>query len=466
MSAQSTFRISDSVREKFRATAPVKFRDGSEVTPDEILHFMDEDGPRRYPNLFSVGVNHGMSDDHEFLSGIKRHYLSISLFDRLNKATAKGVPVVLIQGGQTHEPYYAAGGIPLRPGSLNGWATNSKENMTYEEADVRRLQIRELGRQVLGIEACQTAKYEIIQNKMVPVSIVAPYLPLRCSDMSFGVEAHRHGPVKIPLVPVDFPVNKQRNKVWARDYVAQNLRRLVSQISETAGREPVTDEQLWSEIRLHNEKRKLAREYADLWWNADIPPSNSRDHGSILGLGNESNADPIAAKQILEESIRETRERIKNGVRGHGLTERPVRIFVCGSCVNPNTKLVDKHGGIVVGKDDGWSEVYNDVLESGDPYSQLAQTIIDYPYELPTVERARWTVEQVKRSRADGLIFMHQWGCNYQSGIARMVADIVKKEAGIPTVVIEKAMTDPQAGNEQTNARVEVFIEMLKASIN
>jgi benzoyl-CoA reductase/2-hydroxyglutaryl-CoA dehydratase subunit BcrC/BadD/HgdB len=85
---------------------------------------------------------------------------------------------------------------------------------------------------------------------------------------------------------------------------------------------------------------------------------------------------------------------------------------------------------------------------------------------LPTVQRARWTVEQVKRSRADGLIFLHQWGCNYQSGIARMVADIVKKEAGIPTVIIEKAMTDPQAGNEQTNARVEVFIEMLRASLH
>jgi hypothetical protein len=31
-----------------------------------------------------------------------------------------------------------------------------------------------------------------------------------------------------------------------------------------------------------------------LWWSADIPPSNSRDHGAMLALGNESNADPLA----------------------------------------------------------------------------------------------------------------------------------------------------------------------------
>jgi benzoyl-CoA reductase/2-hydroxyglutaryl-CoA dehydratase subunit BcrC/BadD/HgdB len=295
--------------------------------------------------------------------------------------------------------------------------------------------------------------------------MVAPYLPLRCSDMSFGVEAHRHGPVKLPLAVVDFPVNRQADKRWARDYVAQNLRRLVGKIAETAGRPPVSDAELWAEIRLHNEKRRLVREYADLWWSAEIPPSNSRDHGAILALGNESNGDPVAARQILEEAIAETRERIARGVRGQGLAERPVRIFVCGSCVNPNAKMVDKFGGVVVGKDDGWSEVFNDVLESGDPYAQLAQTILDYPYEQPTVERARWTVEQVKRSRADGLIFMHQWGCNTQSAISRLVADIVHQEAGIPTVIIEKAMTDPRGGSEQTHARVEVFIEMLKASV-
>jgi benzoyl-CoA reductase/2-hydroxyglutaryl-CoA dehydratase subunit BcrC/BadD/HgdB len=347
---------------------------------------------------------------------------------------------------------------------VNGWATNAKENMSYEEADMRRLHIRELGRQALTVDACQTAKYEIIQNELVPgIKIIAPYLCTRCSDIAYGVEAHRHGKVQLPLVPVDFPVNGQTNKPWARTYVAENLRRLVREIAKLSGRN-VTDEVLWSEIKLHNEKRRIAREYADLWWSAEVPPTNSQDHGAVLSLGNESNADPVAAKQILQESLEEVRLRIKNKVKGVGLSDNPARIFVGGSCVNPNAHVVDRAGGIIVGKDDGWSEIFHDVEESGDPYDQLAKTMLAFPYELPTEERAKWTVEQIKRSRADGFIFMYQWGCNFQSAAARILADYVKKEAKIPTVIIERSMAESSQGQEQLHNRVEVFIEMLLAA--
>ncbi len=452
----------EELREKVAATPDLRFRDGSRVAADEIWEFMTEEGPRRYPNLFSQGKNHGLSGDLDLVTGFRRNYFNISLFDRLNRAADQGVPVVFIQGGQTHEPYYAAGGIPIRPGYVNSWATNSKENLSYEEADIRRLQIREIGRQALTVDACQTAKYEIIQNEMVPgISIIAPYLCTRCSDMAYGVEAHRHGKVRLPLVPVDYPVNRQQDKAWARSYVADNLRRLVRQIAEQS-RIEVNDELLWQEIRLHNEKRRLAREYMNRWWSAPTPPTNSQDHTAILSLGNESSSDPLAAKQLLEESLAEVKARIREDRRGAGLAEDPVRLFICGSCVNPNPHVVDRAGGVVVGKDDGWSEVFNDVEENGDPYEQLAQTILAYPYELPTEERGRWVAEQVKRSRADGMIFMYQWGCNFQSAAARLVADVVKEEAGVPTIIIERAMAESQEGQEQLHNRVEVFIEMLK----
>lgn len=436
------------------------FRDGGCVTTEEIWHFMTIEGPLRYPHLFSKNRYHGLSDDVDLVSGIKRNYFSITMYDRLNKAAANGTPVVFIQGGQTHEPYYAAGGLPIRPGYVNAWATNLMENIDYNEADVRRLQIREIGRQELTIEACQTAKYEIIQKGMVPIAMIAPYLCLRCSDIAYGVEAHRHGDIKLPLLPVDYPVNGQKDKEWARDYIAENLHRLVQKISEISKKE-VTDEVLRDEIRLHNQKRHLAREYASLWWSAPTPPTNSEDHTAILQLGNESIGDPVAAKQILEESLDEVKNRVKNSVIGPNLADNPVRLFICGSCVNPNLRLVDSYGGVVVGKDDGWSEVAVDVEETGDPYDNLSKAMLAYPYELPTEERGLWVSEQVKKSRADGMIFMYQWGCNYQSAVARMVADVVKEETGVPTAVIERAMAESQVGHEQLHSRVEIFIEML-----
>lgn len=458
----SNFNYPEEVKEKLEATANLVFKDGSHVTPEEIWQFMTVEGPKRYPNLFSKGKNHGFSDDIDLVSGLKRNYFNVTLYDRLNKAAAQDVPVVFIQGGQTHEPYYAAGGIPIRPGHVNGWATNAKENISYEEADLRRLQIREIGRQQLTVDACQTAKYEIIQNKMVPgIKIIAPYLCTRCSDIAYGVEAHRHGEVKLPLVPVDFPVNSQGNSTWSREYVADNLRRLVQEIAKISKTE-INDDILWKVIKIHNEKRRLAREYVNLWWSAKIPPTNSQDHTAIIGLGNESSGDPIAAKQILEESLLEVKERVKNNIKGKGLADDPVRIFICGSCVNPNSHVVDRAGGVIVGKDDGWSEIFFDIEETGDPYEQMAKTMLSYPYELPTEERGHWVAEQVKKSRADGMIFMYQWGCNFQSAAARLVADVVKKETGIPTIIIERSMAESSEGQEQLHNRVEVFIEMLK----
>lgn len=456
----------EEIKEKLEAAGDLVYKDGTHVTPEEIWKFMTVDGPKRYPHVFAKGKNHGLSDDVELISGIKRSYFTTTIYDRLNKEVEKGTPVIFIQGGQSHEPYYAAGGVPIRPFIAGGWATNLKEKMNYNEADLRRLQIREIGRQQLTVDACQTAGYEVIQSGLLPgITMVAPYLCNRCSDVGYGVEAHRHGDVDVELFNVDFPVNNQVNKAWAKEYVADNLRKLVKKISEQSKKE-VTDEILWEVIKLHNEKRRLVREYVNLWWSAKTPPTNSQDFTAILSLGNESSIDPVASKQILEESLIEVKERVKNDVKGTGIADDPARIFICGSCVNPNTHVVDRAGGVIVGKDDGWSEVFYDVEETGDPYEQLAKTILSYPYELPTEERAHWVSEQVKKSRADGLIFLYRWGCNFQSGIARLVADIVKKETGIPTIIIEQSFAESSDGQEQLHNRVEVFIEMLRQEKN
>jgi benzoyl-CoA reductase/2-hydroxyglutaryl-CoA dehydratase subunit BcrC/BadD/HgdB len=80
---------------------------------------------------------------------------------------------------------------------------------------------------------------------------------------------------------------------------------------------------------------------------------------------------------------------------------------------------------------------------------------------LPTEQRAEWTVEAVKRSRADGVLFMYNWGCNYQTGVARMISDIVKQKTGLPTTFIEVGELGRAEATEQSQNRVEAFIELL-----
>jgi benzoyl-CoA reductase/2-hydroxyglutaryl-CoA dehydratase subunit BcrC/BadD/HgdB len=463
--AGQILRYPEETKERFLAQGTgLTLRDGRQISAAEIWDWVSEEGPRRFPNLFTVGKLFGPSDDVHLLSGIKRLWLSTTLSDRLSLATAKGIPVVFIQGGQGHEPYYAAGAIPSRPAHVGSWALNLKEGQTWGDANLRRQQQREQGHNALTVDACQTAGYGIIQDGTVPIAAVAPYLCNRCSDIAFGVEAHRHGPVKLPLGLVDVPVNGQAEKPWAARYTAEGLRKLVAQLAELSGKK-VSDEDLWREFKLHNRKRQLAREYLALWWAAKEPPTNSSDHGGIFGLGNESHADPVAALQVLEESVAEVKERIAQGVRGHGLQPNPVRIFVCGSCVNPNLRHTDEVGGVVAGKDDGYSEIFFDVPEQGaDPYLALAETILKYPYEQDTLTRANWTAEQVRAARADGILFMYQWGCNYQSGIARLIVDEVGRQVGIPSMVIERTFAENPTGHEQLNTRLETFVAIARDS--
>jgi benzoyl-CoA reductase/2-hydroxyglutaryl-CoA dehydratase subunit BcrC/BadD/HgdB len=243
--------------------------------------------------------------------------------------------------------------------------------------------------------------------------------------------------------------------------VAASLRRLVAKINKLSGT-ITTDESFRETIRKFNRLRELSREATYLYWDAETPPLSSSDFRSLQMTGNEPYLDVDATISVMEEAVVELRTRIENGVRGLGIAPNAPRLFICGSCVTANPHLVDKAGGIVIGHDDGWSETVTHVDEEGDPYANLAKAILSYPYELPTKERALWTVEQVRRSRADGLLFIYNWGCNFQSSSARLIVDVVRDEAKIPTTHIGSSEAGRSESVAQFQNRVEAFIEMLR----
>jgi benzoyl-CoA reductase/2-hydroxyglutaryl-CoA dehydratase subunit BcrC/BadD/HgdB len=290
--------------------------------------------------------------------------------------------------------------------------------------------------------------------------MIAPYSCLRCSDVSYGLEAHRHGQRQdVKLLLVDYPLDHQRDKAWAVDYFAANLRRLTRSIDELTGR-TTTEDDLSAEIRLHNEGRRLAVEIADLWWSAPVPPTNGKDRRDLFQMGGmEVHADPTATLSVLREARDLIAQRVANGVHGLGVAADAARIFVCGSCVSPNEYRVEQAGGIIVGNDNHWSDITTIVEEVGDPYYNLAKAILSYPYEQPIKERARWTAEQIRKSRADGVLFLYKWGCNTQSALARVIVDEIKAQTGLPTLIIEDDMQRSQT--EQLHNRIHAFIEML-----
>jgi benzoyl-CoA reductase/2-hydroxyglutaryl-CoA dehydratase subunit BcrC/BadD/HgdB len=184
-------------------------------------------------------------------------------------------------------------------------------------------------------------------------------------------------------------------------------------------------------------------------------------YGGIAFLANDFVGDPVASVDLLEQSKKEIEERIKNNVKGFGVPDHAKRLFICGSCVGPNAHHAQTAGAIFVGRDDSWSCISVPIEEAGDPYLNIAKSMLAYPYEQRTEKRAEWTADMVKRSRADGVIFMYQWGCNYQSGVARMISDIVKERAGVVTTFVEVGELGRSEATEQSTNRVEAFIEMV-----
>jgi benzoyl-CoA reductase/2-hydroxyglutaryl-CoA dehydratase subunit BcrC/BadD/HgdB len=459
---EKVFQYPETIKADFLKSGGLKFSDGSEVSAEEIWRFLTEEAPRRFPHAFDASANSigKLSEDVQFLAGIKRAYLTLTMKDRLFKAHDNGVPIVMIQGGQTLDPYYAAGGIPLRPGYVMQWARDIQEGLNLRETDAAGLEILEKGRRKISIEACnQVAAHAAVANNIVPVDLIAPYLCLRCSDMSFLVETHRYKEDQRPKYLVDFPIN-QTGKRYTVDYVAEQLRGLVKEIAKLSKKE-VTDETLRREIRRQNKARRLAQEIIELWWSAEQPPLNSTDFFSIPFLANDFVGDPEATIQVLEETKKEVAYRIEHKIKGAGVADQAKRVFVCGSCVGPNATSVERAGAVLVGRDDNFS--CNSVLvkEDGDPYRNLAEAILAFPYELPTEQRAAWTAEMVKKSRADGVLFMYNWGCNYQTSVGRMISDIVKAKTGKPSTFVEVGELGRTEATEQSENRVEAFIEMI-----
>ncbi|OPX44977.1 2-hydroxyglutaryl-CoA dehydratase, D-component [Ruminiclostridium hungatei] len=462
MSRKELFRYSEENKEEFLKSDNITFNDGTVVTPEEIWHYLTVEAPVKYPNAYEINELRGSrrTRDEKYVTGLKSQYLSLTLSERMEKAKDKGKTVAFIQGGQAVDPYTAADTIALRPALVNNWNSGRKYGETVYERNVRTKGIKERAYHDMSFEACQTGGFEHIQAGDLRVDVIAPYSALRCSDVSYGLEAHRHGPNdKVKLFLGDYPMRFQADKEWAIEYFAHNIRKLIETLDEISGKK-TTEEDLKNSIKLHNEGRKLAIEASEIWWSAEVPPTTGGERGALFGLGTlEGHGDVQATLSVLKEAKNIIAERVKKGVKGHKISDNPKRLFVLGSCVGINASRSEDAGAIVVGTDNHWSHVVKLVDEEGDPYYNLAKATLEYPYEQSIEKRAAWTVEQIKKSRADGVIFLHNWGCNTQAAISRAIVDVIKRETGLPTFISERELGG--LSNEQEQNRVNAFVEML-----
>jgi benzoyl-CoA reductase/2-hydroxyglutaryl-CoA dehydratase subunit BcrC/BadD/HgdB len=447
----------------FLESNPVHFSDGTVVTPEEIWDFLTKVAPQKYPYAFESNMFFGStaSNDILFPPALKNTYLNLTLSERMDKFKAKGGHVAFIQGGQAVDPYTAAGFRALRPALVGTWYRGRRNGQSVSAEELGRKTDKERGYKHISFEACNTAGYEFIQEGDLAIDTVAPYSALRCSDISYSLEAHRHGKRrdKVRLFLGDYPLRYQAQKEWAIDYFAENIKKMIAEFDKISGR-TTTAEDLAEAIKFHNKGRRLAHELADIWWNAKHPPTNGLDRSALFTMGLlEIHADPVATLDVLTEALDLVKGRAAKEAKAPGVADNAKRLFVCGSCIHLDEYFVEDNGGIVVGSDNGWSQCAAMVEEEGDPYYNLAKATLSYSYEQSIGERVAWTVEQIKKSRTQGMLFLYNWGCNTQSAVARPICDAIKKLADIPTMVMENELVGLKP--EQQLNRVASFIEMI-----
>lgn len=170
--SNNQLRYPEEIGPAFSETSGLEFSDGRQVPAAEIWDFMTKVAPVRFPHAFDLNIYfRTISTDVSLFSGIKRNYLTLTLKDRLLDAHSKGIPTVFIQGGQTVEPYYAAGGIPVRPGVVSGWARNMVEGLNTRQSNQRGMSILEGGRRSITVDSCgQIAAHSAVAKSLGSVN--------------------------------------------------------------------------------------------------------------------------------------------------------------------------------------------------------------------------------------------------------------------------------------------------------
>ena len=439
------------------AMEPLTFQDDTTISSAEVLkRLIGCAGP--YPHAFT-----DFRHDFGLVEGLKAKYFFLSLRDRLFEASAKGVPIVSLRG-LPGELVHAGGGMPV---DIAIWFTES-----WVSGDYRFV---EKGRQLTSFESCpgECAVAAILEARNIPVDLVIAASGTVMSDAPCAHTIHRGGR-GVQSLFVDIPHGLEA-KDWAVQYVAGQFRQAAAAVGQLSGK-IVRDEDVWQAIRHGNEARRAYREFTNLILSPAAllnPPLASFEQNVAVVPAFEWLGDPVANANLIRSLNKEIRGRIETGVRGGGVAENPVRLFVPGrACLAPIYSVIDDAGGAALGFELFWSFFAEDVDETGDPYQALAEWYLrKWPYSIaaPFEKRVDWLAGICEKGRIEGLLFLNIFGCNWDPPMTLSVADAIKRRLGIPSIFLTSDMPEKDAEGRfkvagQHRTQIEAFIEMLKVS--
>jgi benzoyl-CoA reductase/2-hydroxyglutaryl-CoA dehydratase subunit BcrC/BadD/HgdB len=242
---------------------------------------------------------------------------------------------------------------------------------------------------------------------------------------------------------------------------AKSLRRLVTRIQEIAGF-GITDDMLWEAINTRRKLGDAVHKLKDLVASSD-PLVLSPTHDNIwmclnsLTLNMDGLSEAIDAVNTLYEELQERVEK-KVGVVEKG-APRIMAILPAGQTDPRLEHLACDVGLAIVASDLDFSVPYGETPK--DPYMEIVIALqnslnTSLPRRIPLL------IEGCKSFNVDGVLNRYHMGCRSVAGDALVIQNAVKKELGIPVLLLEWENFDPRVyDHEEYRRRLEVFKAMM-----
>ncbi|MEW6089178.1 MAG: 2-hydroxyacyl-CoA dehydratase family protein [bacterium] len=317
------------------------------------------------------------------------------------------------------------------------------------------------GRAQLSPDACpaQAAAYTVLSEDIIKLDFFYPFIGPWCYDSQYCFESLRS---KLKGVFGEQPyILSERQRGISKDFMLSELRKFVIQIEELTG-EKYDPEFMRKEIKLENELRGIIFDIQNMMLE-DRPPLASLDLILATFISGDWLGDPLACMDVLCNMRDFLKKRLRNNESGWGLKENPIRILITGIAWGDLGlyNILDDLGGVIVGSECVMSNYMLKTREDGDPLENLAERFINTPYTFNPGEKARWTVNNIKRmKRVDGVVFNCNFGCNYNATASRIIIDSIKEQLDIPVLLINSDL--PGENHGQMRTRFGAFFEMIR----
>ncbi len=270
-----------------------------------------------------------------------------------------------------------------------------------------------------------------------------------------------------PYLLLDLPWNVQSAEgpeiqEYRVRYYVQQLEELIEFLEKTTG-EKLDPARLRESFVQANRMHSAWHDIVKL--KANVPcPIGGKDEVVATGILMQLQGDREGADVM--EQIRD--EAAEKAARGEGVVaDEQYRILWLGPYIAYDVGLSDyfeQLGAVVVKAelDQMYAGIYGGMLDPDNPIESFARKHITYMYNGLVENRIEITRRMVRDLKIDGIVYMSAPFCHLLGGGQRIIKDLMSKEFGVPTMVIDVDNIDPRSYNpDLIHSRIEDFLEML-----